>query len=283
MIWKTFGPEELRRQYSPSTCVDNFDELVAAYTSRSKDSEASAKVIKNIQYGDHEDERLDLFPVDAPGAPLMVFIHGGYWQALSKEESTFAGAGFARQGIAFAAIDYSIAPAGTVEQMVDQCVRSLIWLYENAGQFGYSSEKIYLSGSSAGAHLATMAMIRLRQLSVDEENTIVKGSVLLSGIYDLRPLLNTYVNDPLGLSEEDACDLSPVLHDLDELPNAIVCWGENETDEFKRQSRDYAQALINAGGECEFFEIPGCNHFDIVHQLENTSIESGTLTMKFDK
>jgi arylformamidase len=282
MIWKNFAPEELKRQYSPSSVVDNFDELVAAYATRSKASEASVEVIGNIRYGDHEDERLDLFPAGAPDAPLMVFIHGGYWQALSKSDSTFAGAGFVRQGIAFAAIDYSIAPKGTIEQMVDQCVNSLVWLYENAGQFGYAREKIYLSGSSAGAHLAAMAMIRLRQMNVDQASPLVKGCVLMSGIYDLRPLLDTYVNEPLNLNEKRASDLSPILLGLEALPGAIVCWGENETDEFKRQSRDFADALITAGSDCDHFEIAGCNHFDIVHQLEKTRIESGRLILQTD-
>jgi len=241
-MWKTLGRSELERQYSPSSCVDNFDDLVAAYATRSKASEAGATVIKSISYGDHADETLDLFPVADPGAPLMVFIHGGYWQALSKNDSTFAGAGFVRRGIAFAAIDYTLAPKGTIEQMVDQCCRSLVWLRDNAGQYGYSSEKIFLSGSSAGAHLAVMAMSTLGKLRIGE---IVKGCVLMSGIYDLRPLVNTYVNAPLGLNEESARALSPALIDLEALPDSIICWGENETGEFKRQSVEFARAQID--------------------------------------
>lgn len=279
-MWKTLGQEELERQYSPSSCVDNFDDLIAAYATRSQLSEASASVIKNIRYGDQADEILDLFPVAAPGAPLMVFIHGGYWQALSKDDSTFAGAGFASRGVAFAAIDYTLAPKGTIEQMVDQCCRSLVWLRDNAGRYGYSSERIFLSGSSAGAHLAVMVMITLGKLRVDG---IVKGCVLLSGIYDLRPLVKTYVNAPLGLNEESARAFSPALFDLEALPDSIVCWGENETSEFKRQSREFARAHIDAGGNCDHFEIAGRNHFDLVYELEKVRIEPGGLTMDIDQ
>ena len=150
-------------------------------------------------------------------------------------------------------------------------------------QYGFSREKIFISGSSAGAHLAAMAMIRLRQINIDRASTIVKGSVLMSGIYDLRPLLNTYVNDPLELNERRACDLSPMLLNLEALPDLIVCWGENETAEFKRQSRDFALAHLKAGGDCQYFEIPDCNHFDLVHQLENIRIDSGRLIFEINK
>ncbi len=279
-MWKTLRHEELERQYSPSSCVNNFDELIAAYANRSRASEARANVIKDVRYGDQEDEKLDLFPAAEPGAPLLVFIHGGYWQALSKDDSTFAGAGLVSHGIAFAAIDYSLAPKAGIEQMIDQCARGILWLRDNATRYGYSSEKIFLSGSSAGAHLAVMAMIRLSQLSVQPADSIVKGCVLMSGIYDLRPLVNTYVNEPLKLNEKSARDFSPALLNLEVLPRLIVCWGENETDEFKRQSRDFALAHLEAGGDCRYFEIAGCNHFDIVHQLENVRIESGGLTME---
>lgn len=267
--WKTWDKSELEKQYSPSSCVDNFVELIEEYKVLSKASEAKTKVLKNLQYGSASDELLDLFPAKVKGSPLMIFIHGGYWQALSKEDSTFAGFDFWEQGLAYAAIDYTIAPQGSMARMIEQCVESVLWLYENAEKFGFSRDEIYISGSSAGAHLASMTVLRL----LETNRPVIKGSVLISGVYDLRPLVQTYVNEPLGMTEKEAKDISPIFKDLTTMPPSIVCWGENETNEFKRQSVAFANALGQAGSGCTFFEIEQYNHFNIVKKLLSLSTQ----------
>ena len=158
--------------------------------------------------------------------PLHVFIHGGYWQALSKDDSTFAGADFVEHGVAYAAVNYTLAPHAKIAQIVEQCRRCVQWLYENAARLGVDNERIFLSGSSAGAQLAAMVV-----LSAKEDELLhgaIKGVTLLSGIYDMRPLCRTYVNEPLHMDEAEALSLSPQFMDLAGLPPAIVCWGENE-------------------------------------------------------
>ena len=273
--WQKFEHAELEREYSPSSCVDNFDELVAAYASESTRSESRARVLKDLSYGAHEDELLDFFPVEDKNAPLHVFIHGGYWQALSKNESTFAGADFVDNGIAYAAVNYTLAPHAKIGQMIEQCRRSIQWLYQNASELGFSRDRIYLSGSSAGAQLAAMVLLSAWNADGLPANSI-KGVALLSGIYDMRPLCQTYVNDPLKMDESEALSLSPQFKDLSGLPPAIVCWGENETSEFKRQSQDFALALQQAGNEVESFELSGYNHFDIVHAISDTNTRLGS-------
>ena len=262
-MWEGMNKEELEQQYSPSSCVNNFDELIEQYTVRSKVSEKSSKVQKDIRYGEQDDELLDLFVTNRSGAPLLVFIHGGYWQALSKNESTFAGSELAEAGVSYAAIDYTIAPKGKIAHMIDQCVKAVLWLKDNAANGGYSSDDIYLAGSSAGAHLATMTTLKLKEII----QPCVKGLILLSGVYDVQPLVNTYVNDPLGLTMEEARMLSPLNYDLKDMPPALIYYGENETDEFKRQSQSFAKDIREAGSLADCKEISGYNHFDIVHQL----------------
>lgn len=272
--WEKLDRAELERQYSPSSCVDNFDELVADYATQSRIAESRARVIKNLRYGRDSDELLDFFPVENEQAPLQVFIHGGYWQALSKDDSTFAGANFADNGVAYAAINYTLAPRAKVGEMVAQCRRSIEWLYKNAAQLGVDSERIYLSGSSAGAQLAAMVCLTEWEAH-DLPPNVIKGATLLSGIYDLRPLCHTYVNEPLQMDQPEAESLSPHFMNLFGMPPAIICWGENETAEFKRQSQEFALALQQAGSEVESFELSGYNHFDIVHALADVNTRLG--------
>jgi arylformamidase len=280
MMWHDMSPGELERQYSPSSCVDNFDALIAEYRDRSRKAEQVGHVIKDIRYGAAVSECLDLFPPDNSGTPLLVFIHGGYWQALSKEDSTFAGAKLAHKGIAFAAVDYTIAPQGTIEQMVNQCVNSIVWLHSNAGKYGFSANAIHIAGSSAGAHLAAMAAIKLG--NSDEIRAPVKSLTLLSGIYDLQPIVATYINEPLHLDTARARALSPMYLDVSRLPGTTLCWGSNETSEFKRQSGDFAAHCAEAGVNVNAFEMHGYNHFDIVYALEDLAIENDQLTIMRD-
>ncbi|MEM7294022.1 MAG: alpha/beta hydrolase [Pseudomonadota bacterium] len=197
---------------------------------------------------------------------MQVFIHGGYWQELSKNESTFAGARFVENGFAFAAIDYTLAPAATIDDMINQCCASIQWLYQNSEELGFDRHKIFLSGSSAGAHLASMVLLTCWS-SYGLPADCIKGVALMSGIYDLRPISHTYINEPLQMDEAKAKELSPLFKDLTAMPPAIICWGEYETDEFKRQSRDFSWALQNSGNKVETFEVAAVNHFDIVHTL----------------
>ena len=111
--WRDFDRATLEREYSPSSCVDDLGALIEAYASRSKDSEARATVHKDLAYGNQREETLDYFPADSPLAPLQVYIHGGYWQELSKNESTLAGADFAAEGVAHAAVGYTLAQSAT--------------------------------------------------------------------------------------------------------------------------------------------------------------------------
>ncbi|MGB7317522.1 MAG: alpha/beta hydrolase, partial [Planktotalea sp.] len=232
------------------------------YTAQSAATYAAHPDVQTLRYGTSDTQSIDLFmpETDAP-APLHIFIHGGYWQALSKTDSTFPAQGFLDQGVAFAAVDYTLAPDASVAQIAAECREAVSYLFEQADALGVDPARICLSGSSAGAHLAAITCLDL----APEHRPL--GVILLSGVYELEPLLGTYINEPLKMSLKDAHDNSPALRDLANFPPALVAWGEIEPDEFKRQSQSFAVALPKA----EALEIPARNHFDIVHDLSNTS------------
>ncbi len=269
--WSDWPLARREREYSPSSCIDDIAPFLRAYAERSRAAEARARVIKDLRWGPGTDETLDFFPAARADAPLLVFIHGGYWQELSKEESLFAGADCTAAGVAYAAINYTLAPAARLDQIVDQCRRALAWLAAQGGQLGFDPARIHVAGSSAGAHLAAM-MLTPRPVPL-------AGLVLLSGVFDLAPLAGTYIDEPLRLTADDIAGLSPRRLDPGAPLPVLVAWGENETGEFKRQSRDYAAHLRAAGFVVAADEMPAVNHFDIVFGLGDPATKLGRAVM----
>ena len=259
----------LEREYSPSSCVDDIGVLLDEYTSRSERARATVPGLRSLAYGPAEAERIDFFPaarsgeVDGAG-PLVVFVHGGYWQELSPTEHSFPAAGLAPRGIHYAAVGYGLAPAATLREMVERCCRAVDWLFTHADRLGVDPDRIHLAGSSAGAHLA--AMVALSR----SEAPPLASLTLLSGVFDLRPIPLTYVNDALGLTDEQALLSSPLLlvdTTAGAWPPTLVAVGENETGEFHRQSVEFADALTAKGVPVTSCRVAGRNHFDIVFDL----------------
>ncbi|WP_428665368.1 alpha/beta hydrolase [Reyranella sp.] len=258
--WRHLSAEEREREYSPSSCIGgNYQPYIRAYAELSAAARRAHPPV-TIRYGSAERQTLDLFlPDGVARPPVLVFFHGGYWQELSKQESAFAAPGCLAHGIAYAAVDYTLAPAATLSGIVEECRAAVASL----GRF----DRLVVAGSSAGAHLAAMVA-----LAADQR---VRGAVLVSGIYDLEPLTGTSINDALGLDPASAARNSPLRQSLEGFPPSLVCWGENETDQFKRQSGAFTQALREGGANCTAFECAGRNHFDVILDLADSGTELG--------
>ncbi|MGI5347066.1 alpha/beta hydrolase [Streptomyces sp. CA-250714] len=253
---------ELDREYSPSSVVPSLRACLDAYADLSAAVRAEHRPLADLCYGASPAARLDLFPVDGGASALQVFVHGGYWQELTKEESAFAARDFIAAGTAFAAIDYGSAPAYSLDEIVTMVCEAVAWLHANAPRFGIDPRRIHLGGSSAGAHLVAMALTR-------ETARLVAGAALLSGIYDLEPLRHTYVNDALGLDAEAALRNSPVHHLPRRLPPVVIARGGGETAEFIRQHNAMTALLRQRDTQVTEIVCPTRNHFDLPHDLGN--------------
>ncbi|KAM7035701.1 kynurenine formamidase isoform 1-T1 [Acridotheres tristis] len=282
--WRDMSAEALEDHYSPSrwsprldrdTIIDAHLAVTAAGTERAR---ASVQTLLHVPYGNGDREKLDIyFPTDLSETfPVLVYIHGGYWQCLSKDDSGFAAPPLVSQGVAVVAVGYDIAPEGHMDAMVLQVRRSLVFLVQQYPRI----RGIYLCGHSAGAHLAAMV------LSTDwtEFQVVpdIKGAVLVSGVYDLEPILHTYVNDALNMSRcprRDSCREvaqrnSPMRHVPTAVPAAcevLVAVAQHDSPEFRRQSQEYSQALRAAGWSVSLLDLAGVDHFDVIEKLSEDS------------
>lgn len=250
--WRTAAPAAIDHEYSPSRHAKRpLEDYLADYR--------------------RAGEGLDPASLRAAGAPLLVYIHGGYWQRLSAADSLFNAVDARTLGVSLYAVDYTIAPAGTIEQMIEECVSDVVDMIDRLGP-----QRVVLSGCSAGAHLAAMCA-RDHRLSGR-----LDGVALLSGIYDLRPLVVTPTNDPLGLDEARAARLSPALLPRATMPPKVLCAvGRHESSEFIRQNAEFAAQLEDAGIDVASVVVPDRDHFDLPYDLlrRGTSVGDWVLSV----
>ena len=266
MPWKQFSHAKLEQEYSPSSCVDDIMVYIQSYIDDSAANKQGLDLLQDLDYGAANTLGVDYFP-GQEGRPLVIYIHGGYWQELSKDESCFMADSIVAKGYHLLVIDYTLAPQANIATMIKQCCQAITWCLQQ--DWNFNNDEIILSGSSAGAHLAACVLQAAARGKYGLTPEVFSKGILFSGIYDLRPLLETYVNKPLKLDLSSAKKLSPGLHNNSNLPPCTLAWGGNETQEFKRQSQQYAMFLKDDGVLCKSLEIAQRNHFDVVYELAN--------------
>jgi arylformamidase len=257
------------REYNARAAIPEHPQIFARWAEQAATTRRLRACLVDLPYGETPAERLDYFPTRQDAAPLLVFVHGGYWRSLDKSDFSWLAPPFVRQSVALALLNYGLAPVTPIEDMVRQQLQALAWLYRNGDRLGFDPERIVVAGHSAGAHLTAMMMAALWPVYArDLPATLVKGGLAISGIYDLAPLLKAaFVNVDLQLDDRRARRLSPV-----HLPPAtraplVTAVGALESSEFRRQT-----ALIGAAWKPVLLrEIPmaGTNHLTVVDTLAN--------------
>ena len=223
----------------------------------------------DIAYGAAPAETLDLFPAAGGGpAPLLAFIHGGYWQALDKSDYSYLAPAFLEAGAAYASLNYGLAPETSIGTMIAQIRRALAWLYREAGRYGIDRDRIVVAGHSAGGHLTAMALATdWPALDSDLRAAFPAGGCSISGVYDLLPIRLSYQNAVLGIPADETAAWSPLSNLPKTAPPLIVAVGSEETDEFLRQHGEFAAAWRDRGLPLHDVPLPGRHHFDAVDAL----------------
>ncbi len=275
-VFRDYDQEELDRQLNLRA---RWPEHVDHFERWHRESEAVRErsgTWRELVYGDSPGQRLDFFAAaeqDAP-SPLLAFIHGGYWQSLDKADFDYLAPPFLQAGIAYASLNYDLAPVASIEEMVAQIRRCLAYLHRESQHLGLDPERLFVAGHSAGGHLATMAAATdWRNEPGSPPADLVKGAISISGVYELEPLRLSYHNEILHLNEDMARRMSPMeLQPSAAAPILAVVGGE-ETDEFLRQQRDFAEAWRARGHQVNAVELPGLNHFTVVDRLGDPDSE----------
>lgn len=262
MVYRDYDQAALDAQYNCRAMVPEHPRHIEAWA---RDSEAvrtaCPDVRLDIAYGEGERERLDFFPA-RPGAPLHLFIHGGYWRALDKANFSYPAAAFASAGIAYAAINYPLAPRASLDVIVASVRRAVAWLIANAGDLGVDPAGISLSGHSAGGHLAAMMLA-----DPALPRGAVRAAAPISGLYDLEPIRLSYLNGELGLDEAAARRNSPIHAVPSVRCPVLLAVGGRESPEFHRQQASFADTWRGHGASVETMISDGDDHFTIVGHL----------------
>ena len=249
-------------QYSPSRTVANGPELMAAWPRRAAATRSIRAFLADVPTGTHPRETLDLFRARNPKGTL-VYIHGGYWQAFSKAESSWVAEGFQDAGYSVALLNYPLCPEVTLEALTESVRRSFARLYTEVLDEAERAA-IVVAGHSAGGHL-TAALVATDWTRFGLPARPFDGAVPISGLFELAPLIQTSINDKVGLTPESAAGLSPVVASPAVAVPLTLVVGERETAEFHRQGEALAQAW--AALQPRIVEIPDANHYTVIDGL----------------
>jgi len=262
-----YDQAELDRQYDQRAWAPNAIEVINRYAA---DSEAVRRRLGEPEthpYGEGRAATLDLFRAHRPHAPIHVFIHGGAWRTLGKRDSAFAAETFVRAGAHFVALGFELLPVATLDEMVQQVRSAIAWIFRNADRLGGDPGRIFVSGHSSGAHLAATVVTTDWRAQFRLPPDVVKGALCISGTYDLEPVRrsarNAYVQLDAGMVDR----LSPARHADNIACPVVVGTGEHESDELKRQARDFAALAEGRGVPVRLIEGAGLNHFEIINTL----------------
>jgi arylformamidase len=256
------------RMYNNRELVPGHPEFFRRWTADSAEAMRTQPRELDVRYGGGPNEHLDIFPAAEPGAPVLFFIHGGYWRALDKRDHAFIAPAFTREGVCVVIPNYALCPAVTIPEITMQMVRALAWTWRNVARHGGDPNRITVAGHSAGGQLAAMMLACL--WAVHDARLpagLVKSALAISGLHDLEPIMHTpFLQPSLRLTPAQVRQASPARLPPPTQGTLYAVAGGDESEEFPRQNRLIREAW---GKErvpvCEV--LPGLNHFSVLDSL----------------
>jgi arylformamidase len=255
--WHQMDRHTLDDSYDNHKAIPESAAMFSVWAERSKAFRSAHSQYLDIPYGPLEREKIDYFSA-GPNTPVVIFIHGGFWQQYSKNNFAFLAEYYLNQGISVAMVDYPIAPQSNMDQIVASSAHAIQFIGQHILQWGGNPENVVLSGWSAGGHLAITSMNGMN----------IKAVVATSGIFELEPLIGTFLNDNLQMNLEIAKRNSPILHLPKGKTPIYIFVGESELSEMRRQSNDFADKLKASHYPVELMDVPEKNHFTMLEQFE---------------
>ena len=269
LVWLDMDQAELDKAYDQAPWAPNAAYLARRRAALSEETRRRLGEPKRFQYGSKPIESLDLFTTRRPNAPINIYVHGGAWRAGMANTAAYYAELFVNAGAHYVALDFNnvIETNGDLMPMAQQVRAGIAWVYKNAASFGGDPNRIYVSGHSSGGHLAGTTLIADWQKDFGVPGDVIKGALLSSGMYELKPVRLSARSRYVKFTDEMEHALSTQRH-LAKINCPVVCtYGTLETPEFQRQSRDFAAAMKAAGKQVQLLVGPEYNHFEIMDTL----------------
>lgn len=261
-------PAWLDQQYNNRARIAEHPEILERWAKASALSRDGMSRRLDIAYGEGPSETLDLFPTPHAGAPVFVFIHGGWWRALDKRDLSFVAPAFVQAGAMVVVPNYALCPLVRIEDIAMQMTRALAWIWRHAALYGGDPKRIVVAGHSAGAHLAAMLLCcDWQRVAPDLPPDLVRRALAISGVFELEPLRRApFLQADLGLTPHAARLLSPALFPPPAGRTLYAVVGAEESEEFARQNslirQRWGERVVPV---CE--ALPGAHHLNVVHEL----------------
>jgi len=273
-LYRNFATQsDIDEQYNAGASVEGYQQWMQWYQRSSAEYRKQTRH-SVLAYGPTISESLEVYPAAVKKAPLVVFIHGGYWRSGAASDFSFVARGLNTAGYTVAVIDYALCPSVGIEEITRQSRASIAWLYRNAGQFNADPEKITVLGHSAGGQQVAMLLQTDWTGHYELPHDIITAAIPVSGLFDLRPLRHSYLQPVINLSHETVYTQSPLLQEIRSgVSRILVTVGALESDEFHRQSESYAERASAAGYDVDLWVQPDRHHFDVIAGLHDAESE----------
>ena len=270
-LYREFDTQaQIDAQYNPSLHLSDPGAPGRYYAQQSVLARARLRCVLDVPYGPTLAETLDIFPADVPNAPVFVFIHGGYWRALSSKDFSCVALGLQALGITTVVVNYALCPRVTIDEITRQVRSAVAWTLRHIGNYGGDPSRMALGGHSAGAHLSAMCL----QTNWEEDYGLAPdpllAAVLVSGIYDIAGLRYSYLQPMIQLDDGVIRRNSPVFAVRPCRTSVWVNWGDQETAEFARQARSFYQAWLAVGNVGVLSALPDADHYRGIHGFDSS-------------
>lgn len=262
--------EQIDREYDCESALD-MQPYLEWFVGNSQRARDELTCHLDQRFGPTVDETLDVFPAQQPGAPVLVFVHGGWWRACTSTEFSLVARGLVESGITVVITNYSLCPKVSIDEITRQSRAALAWVHQNIARYNGDPKRIYVAGHSAGGHQVAMLAITDWVGEYGLPADVIKGGIPISGLFDLRPFHYSWLQPKLLLTHETIERQSPLFHipsDTSAFP-LLVTLGGDESAEFHRQSDTFAQAWRAAGAEVRTLDQPGKDHMTAIGGFED--------------
>ena len=281
LVYLDYDQAALDAAYDQARYAANRDQVLERIAILSEEMRQRRGPPERVAYGPSEPEKLDIYRTKRAGAPVAIFVHGGAWRGGKAQDYGFPAEMYNDAGAHYVALDFVLVQdsGASLLPMIEQVRRGIAWVCKNAERFGGDPNRVFLTGQSSGAHLASCALIadwRAYGLAGDA----VKGGLLVSGMYDLKPVRLSARSRYVKFDDATEDAGSAIRHIDRIVAPLIVAYGTYETPEFQRQARDFAAAVKAAGKQVELIVGRNYNHFEMTETFGNPYALAGRAALR---